>query len=30
MGVDRVEEWKHFSEHMQKYIQEQTVQKYGM
>jgi hypothetical protein len=30
MGVDRVEEWKRFSEHMEKYILEQTVQKYGM
>jgi hypothetical protein len=30
MGVDRVEEWKRFSEHMEKYIREQTVQKYGM
>jgi hypothetical protein len=30
MGVDRVEEWKRFSEHMEKYIREQTVEKYGM
>jgi hypothetical protein len=30
MGVDRVEEWKRFSEHMEAYIREQTVQKYGM
>jgi hypothetical protein len=30
MGVDRVEEWKRFSEHMEKYIREQTVAKYGM
>jgi hypothetical protein len=30
MGVDRVEEWKRFSEHMEKYIREQTVPKYGM
>ena len=28
--VDRVEEWKRFSEHMEKYIREQTVTKYGM
>jgi hypothetical protein len=30
MGVDRVEEWRRFSEHMEKYIREQTVQKYEM
>jgi hypothetical protein len=30
MREDRVEEWKRFSEHMEKYIREQTVQKYGM
>lgn len=30
MGVDRVEDWKRFSEHMEKYIEEQTVQKYGL
>ena len=30
MGVDRVEEWKRFSGHMEKYIREQTVQKYGI
>ena len=30
MGVDRVEDWKRFSEHMERYIREQTVQKYGM
>jgi len=29
MGVDRVEEWKRFSAHMEAYIREQTVQKYG-
>jgi len=29
MGVDRVEEWKRFSEHMEKYIQERTIEKYG-
>jgi hypothetical protein len=30
MGIDGVEEWKRFSEHMEKYIQDQTVQKYGI
>jgi hypothetical protein len=30
MAVDRVEEWKRFSKHMENYIREQTVQKYGM
>jgi hypothetical protein len=30
MGVDRVQEWKRFSEHMGEYIREQTVPKYGM
>jgi|GEM_PF-1354527 len=30
MGVDRVEDWKRFSEHMEKYIEEKTVQKYGL
>jgi hypothetical protein len=30
MPVDRVENWRKFSEHMEKYIREQTVQKYGM
>jgi hypothetical protein len=30
MGVDRVQEWKRFSEHMEEYIREQTVPKYGM
>jgi len=29
MEIDRVENWKKFSEHMEKYIQEQTVEKYG-
>ena len=29
MENDRVENWKRFSEHMEKYIREQTVQKYG-
>ncbi|MFC1553151.1 DUF3310 domain-containing protein [candidate division KSB1 bacterium] len=28
--IDRVEEWRKFSKHMEKYIQERTVQKYGM
>ena len=28
--MDRVENWKRFSEHMEKYIRDQTVQKYGM
>ena len=30
MSADRVEEWKRFSEHMEKYIRDQTIQKYGM
>ena len=30
MPADRVEEWKRFSEHMEGYIRDQTVQKYGM
>jgi hypothetical protein len=30
MPVNRVENWKRFSEHMEKYIREQTIQKYGM
>jgi hypothetical protein len=29
MTIDRVENWRKFSEHMEKYIQEQTVEKYG-
>ena len=28
MNVDRVENWKRFSEHMEKYIKERTVEKY--
>ncbi|MFC1556012.1 hypothetical protein ACFL67_02910 [candidate division KSB1 bacterium] len=28
--VDRVEEWQAFSEHMEEYIRERTVQKYSM
>ena len=27
---DRVENWKKFAEHMEKYIQERTVEKYGV
>ena len=30
MENDRVENWKKFAEHMEKYIQEQTVEKYGI
>jgi hypothetical protein len=29
MNSDRVENWKKFSEHMETYIREQTVEKYG-
>ena len=29
MSVDRVAEWKKFSSHMEKYIQEKTIAKYG-
>jgi hypothetical protein len=29
MGVDRVQEWKRFSEHMEKYIRERTIEEYG-
>lgn len=28
-AVDRVEEWKRFSEHMATYIRERTMEKYG-
>ena len=28
--MDRVENWKRFSEHMEKYIRDQTVEKYGI
>ena len=28
--MDRVEDWKRFSEHMAKYIQDRTVEKYGI
>ena len=30
MKNDRVENWKRFSAHMEKYIQEQTIEKYKM
>ena len=30
MYVDRVEEWKKFSKHMESYIRERTVDKYKM
>ena len=29
MSVDRVAEWQKFSSHMEKYIQEKTISKYG-
>lgn len=29
MNNDRVENWRRFSEHMEKYIAEKTVEKYG-
>jgi hypothetical protein len=29
MPVDRVENWKRFSEHMEEYIRDRTVEKYG-
>jgi hypothetical protein len=29
MPIDRVENWKKFSEHMEEYIREKTIQKYG-
>ena len=28
--MDRVENWKKFSEHMEKYIRDQTIEKYGI
>jgi hypothetical protein len=28
--MDRVENWKRFSEHMEEYIRDQTVEKYGI
>jgi len=30
MKNDRIENWRKFSEHMEKYIQEKTVEKYKM
>ena len=30
MAVDRVEDWKKFSSHMEEYIRDHTVQKYGI
>ena len=30
MDIDRVEEWKKFAEHMENYIKEQTLAKYGV
>jgi len=30
MDVDRVENWKKFSQHMEEYIQKRTVEKYGI
>ena len=30
MAIDRVDEWKKFSRHMEKYIKDQTVEKYGL
>jgi hypothetical protein len=30
MSVDRVADWKEFSDHMEKYIREQTTEKYGI
>ena len=30
MEIDRVENWKKFAEHMESYIKEQTLAKYGM
>ena len=30
MEIDRVEEWKKFAEHMENYIKEQTLAKYGV
>ena len=29
MPVDRVRNWKRFSEHMERYIRDRTVEKYG-
>ena len=30
MEIDRVEEWKKFAQHMENYIKEQTLAKYGV
>ena len=30
MNIDRVENWKKFSQHMEEYIRERTVKKYGI
>ena len=30
MKIDRVEEWRKFSQHMEKYIQDRTIDKYKM
>ena len=30
MGIDRVENWKRFSSHMEDYIQKKTVKKYDV
>ncbi len=30
MEVDRVENWKKFAKHMEEYIQDRTVKKYGI
>ena len=30
MGVDRVEDWRKFSKHMENYIREKTIEKYGI
>lgn len=30
MSIDRVEEWRKFSEHMENYIQDHAIKKYGI
>ena len=30
MNIDRVADWQEFSKHMEEYIRDQTVQKYGI
>ena len=30
MEIDRVENWRKFSEHMENYIQDYTIEKYGI